>query len=97
VDSVSPSHTPAGSSDLTITIIGKNFDGEGHLRSWVGWSAAGHRVYASTHFVSSTELTGFLPAALLASPVVAQVYVEHVDLMGDGPGSRSNALTFTVE
>ncbi|MGZ6131085.1 MAG: hypothetical protein ACXWLF_03620 [Myxococcaceae bacterium] len=32
-----------------------------------------------------------------ASPVVAQVHVEHVVLVGDLPGSRSNALTFTVE
>ncbi len=29
--------------------------------------------------------------------VVAQVYFERVDLMGDVPGSRTNALTSTVE
>ena len=97
MDSVSPSHTPAGSSDLTITLVGTNFDGEGHLRSYVGWLAAGQRVYVGTHFVSTTGLTAVLPAALLASPVAAQVYVEDVDLMGDGPGPRSNALPFTVE
>ena len=98
VDSVSPSHAPAGSSDLTITVIGKNFDGEGHLRDYLGWAASGHRtLLAQTRFVSATELTAVVPAALLASSVVAQIYVEHVDLMGDRPGGRTNSVSFTVE
>ena len=48
-------------------------------------------------FVSSTELNATLPAELISAPVVATIAVEEVDLMGEGPGPRSNGVAFTVD
>jgi len=50
----------------------------------------------ATTFVSSTQLTAVIPAALLSNPATAQVFVQTGDPMGDIPLSKSNSANFSV-
>jgi hypothetical protein len=49
-----------------------------------------------TTFVSSTQLTAVIPAALLKSPGRALLFVETGDPMGDIPLEKSNSVSFEV-
>ena len=96
--SISPSTAAAGSAPLTLTVIGSGFrerlvDGE---TSQVVWSASGHETPLVTTFFSDQALTAVVPAPLLAKPLVAQVFVETGDPMGDLPPTRSPSADFTV-
>jgi hypothetical protein len=92
-----PTNTVAGSGDVTVTITGTGFSGSGpHNRSFVVLSANGTDTMLVTTFISTTELTAVIPAALLVSPVTAQVFVETGDFMSDGPLPTTNKLSFSV-
>ncbi len=60
------------------------------------WSANGTDTNLAETFVSETQLTAVIPAALLSSAVTAQVFIEFGDPMGDDPLSKSNSLSFHV-
>jgi hypothetical protein len=95
--SVSPQSAVAGSSDLTITVMGANFiDGAPHKHNVVVWTVGGKPTFLATTFVSGSELTAVIPAALLSAPVTAQLDVEIWDSMGDVPERISNSTAFVV-
>lgn len=96
ISSILPSSVVAGSPDLTLTVMGSAFAHSNHNKSLVMWSANGSVNVLATTFDSGTQLTAVIPAALLTSPLTAQISVETGDPMGSGPFATSNSITFTV-
>lgn len=95
--SVVPTSAAVGSPDLTITVRGAGFISKNRFNgSKVVLSVYGSHTWLSTSFVSSSELTAVIPAALLAMPIVATVSVWTGDVMGDLPLVRTGAANFTV-
>lgn len=94
--SVSPASAAAGSADLVLSITGSNFSGTRHNFSQAVWSSNGSQTLLATTFVSGTQLTAVVPAALLISPVSAQVFVQTGDPMGDVPLRKSVVAGFSV-
>jgi hypothetical protein len=97
--SVSPVSAAVGDSDVALTVTasgGLTFFDAPHNMSLVVWSANGSNTSLTTNFVNSTKLTAVIPAALLASPVNAQVLVETGDPGGAAPPSQSNSVDFSV-
>lgn len=94
--SISPIYATTGSADLVLTVIGSGFVGEIHDQSIVVWSVNGNDTSLATTFLSSTQLTAVIPAALLANPVTAKVLVETGDPTGSGPFAKSNSVEFGV-
>jgi hypothetical protein len=96
---ISPSSAFVGSADLTLTITGKNFAGPVcHSCTYSGavWLANGRQTFLETTFVSSTQLTAVVPAALLSSAGTAQVIVmTYVGVEDDSP-SMTNGAVFTI-
>ena len=80
--SISPASAVVGSPDLTLTIAGSNTFTFAH-HCTVVWSQGDIDTQLSTTFVSSSQLTGIVPAALLASPVTATIHVEIWKWQGD--------------
>lgn len=96
IDGIFPSAVVAGRADLTLTITGSNFV-EGRAKgSHAMWVADNDTTLLATTFVSSSELTAVIPAALLSNSATAQVLLKSGDLMGDVPVLRSNAVGFAV-
>jgi hypothetical protein len=93
---ISPATATPGSSDVTLTVTGLNFVHQKFTRSRVVWSANNTDTVLATNFVSNTELSAVIPAALLSNPGPAIVAVETGDIMADGPLPRSNPTVFTV-
>jgi len=104
ISSISPESVTAGSSDITVTITGSNFDFERHRMSIAFWSTSPAGTHCcdkglKTTFLSSTQLTAAIPAAWLQSPVTAYLYVETGDPMGMSDGvsyPKTDPVTFTV-
>ena len=96
IASLSPTSAAAGSSDLTLTILGSNFDGVGVIRSRAVWATNGVMTTLSTTFVSSNQLTAVVPADLLSIPVIAQVSVQSWDHIENVIDAVSNSETFGV-
>jgi hypothetical protein len=98
--SISPVSAVEGSPDLTLTVTAmgaRTFFHDPHNKSIVVWSANGSDTpFLDTNFVSSTQLTAVIPAALLAVPVTANVSVETGDPMGSLPLSKSDSVPFVV-
>lgn len=97
--SIAPGSATAGSPDLTLTILGSKsftFSNAGHQFTQVVWSQGETDTKLSTTFVSSSELTAVVPAALLISASAAKVRVEIWDLQGDAPMATSSVVTFEV-
>jgi hypothetical protein len=92
---ISPIGAVAGTRDLELTVVGTSFLAA-MRRSQVIWVAKGHRTALATRFQSSTQLTATIPAALMATPVTALVFVETGDPMADSPPSSSDSVFFTV-
>lgn len=82
ITSLSPATVNAGSGAFTLTVNGSNIP-QGASVLWGGQSL-------STSFVSASQLTAQVPAALVAAPVNAQVSVTTRE------GAVSNALTCRV-
>jgi hypothetical protein len=96
ITSVSPSSAVAGSTDVLLSITGDGFEGRTHFRSYVVWTANTHDTFLATTFVSSNQLTALLPAALITSPLTAQIAVQTGDVMGDVALAKSNIVNFNV-
>ena len=79
--SLSPSSAAPGGAAFTLTLTGAAFT----ARSTAQWNGAP----LVTTFVSATQLTAMVPAALIATVGTASVAVS-------GDGATSNALTFTI-
>jgi Galactose oxidase, central domain len=96
IRSINPTSAAVGSADLMLSVTGSNFLGERHNLSQAAWSANGSITFLATTYVSSTQLTVVVPAALLSNPITAQVLVETGDPMGDIALAKSNSLSFSV-
>lgn len=106
INSISPESVAAGSSDVTLTITGSNFDHTGpHHVSVAFWTTDpsnlhDHGTILNTTVVSSSQLIAVIPAALLQNPVAIQIVVLTGDPMGMSDGffgyPKSNSVTFTV-
>jgi hypothetical protein len=82
ISSLTPASRTASAPGFTLTVTGSGF-ANGMAVQWNGFPLI-------TTFVSATQLTAAVPAALLASPGTASVTVQTPD------GAASNALPFTV-
>jgi hypothetical protein len=105
IASISPTGAQADSSDVTITITGGNFDNQFLHTSVAFWATNPNNLHDTgtmlhTRFVSSSELTAVVPAALLQDSVSVQIVVLTGDIMGMSDGyfgyPKSNSVTFTV-
>ncbi len=96
--SISPQTVAAGSPDLTLTITGSNFvfAGDPDKVNYAIWFANGVNTTLAATFVSTSELTVVIPAALLDSPLAAQVHVEIWDKMKNTPDFTSKSVSFGV-
>ena len=94
--SISPVSVLAGGPDLELTVTGVGFADQRHNRSIVVWSVNSRDTFLATTFVSSTELTAVIPAALLANPVSANVSVATGDPMASFPMPQSGSVSFYV-
>ncbi|MGO9205079.1 MAG: GH25 family lysozyme [Candidatus Limnocylindrales bacterium] len=81
---ITPATAPAGGGDLTITIEGTNFASGVSIADWNGTPLA-------TTYVSPTQLTAVVPAALSATPGTSSVTVRN-----QPPGAVSGSIPFTV-
>ena len=93
--SITPTTVTAGSPDVTLIVTGSAFTHSVHDLSRVCWSVGGNTEFLATTFVSSSELTATIPAALLSTPVVASVFVETGDPKADIRW-KSNSVDFKV-
>jgi hypothetical protein len=105
ITSISPESAQAGSSDVTITITGSNFDNQFLHTSVAFWTTDpsnlhDHGTMLHTTFVSSDQLTAVIPADLLHNPNSVQIVVLTGDPMGMSDGffgyPKSNSVTFIV-
>ena len=96
IGSIFPSAAIVGSPDLTLTVMGNNFVEGRSQGSHAAWVAGGDTTLLATTYVSSTQLTVVIPAALLSSPVTAQVLLKTRDLRAGNALESSNAVGFVV-
>ena len=101
ISSISPTSATAGSGDTTLIVTGSNLDlvhSGGHQTTTVAvWSANGSQAASlTTTVLSGTQLIAVVPAALLATPVTAQIFIQKWYFADDSPFATSNSLTFTV-
>ena len=95
--SLSPSSAPAGSPDLTLTVNGSGFLAPSIISTaqipgtTVTWNGAS----LTTTYVSSTQLTAIVPAALLATPGSASVSVTGQPTPSSLPFGITAGLTLT--
>jgi len=95
---ISPSTALVGSPDLTLTIQALNsftFH-NGIWHSDVIWSQGGMDTPLQSTFVSSSQLTAIVPAALLASPVTSNVHVQIWDNVENTLVTTSSRVPFQV-
>jgi len=92
---ISPASAMAGSPDLTLTVTGSNFAAARHDSSLAVWVMNGSKTFLATTFISSSQLSAVVPAALLLNPVAAEVFVQTGDPMGD-VFTTSNLVNFSV-
>jgi len=92
---VAPASAPAGSGDVTITVLASSFHSHRrHDLSEVVLPINGENHTFSTTFVDSWHLTAVIPEALLTKPVVGVVSVFTGDPMDEM--TQSGAADFTV-
>jgi hypothetical protein len=96
ISSLSPSSAPAGSPDLMLTITGTGFDGAGVVQSRVAMSTQGNETILVRTVTSATQIAATIPAALLKSPVTAQIVVQEYDKIENTVNAQSNPVSFTV-
>jgi hypothetical protein len=92
-------HLSLPGPDLTLTIAGSNtfIFAQGRVQySTVVWSQNGTDTPLMTTFVSSSQLTTIVPAALMASPVGATIHVEIWDRIEGTRVAASSSVPFQV-
>ncbi len=86
ISSLSPTWTPPGGADFTLTVNGSNFVSNSKIQ----WNSA--NIPNATNFVSSTQLTVTIPLSDIATAGTANVTV-----VNPAPGGgTTSALTFTI-
>ena len=97
ISQLNPNSATAGGADFTMTVNGTNFG----TKAVVNWNGSAQT--ANTAFVSSSQLTVTIPAAMIAATGTVQVTVTNPGTAGTGPyGSggtlpeTSTAMTFTI-
>src|SRR5262245_18158299 len=83
ITKLSPDSVVAGSADLILTVNGQHIDTEGHLCTVVVWSADGNDVILHATNATTTAMTAIVPAALIAKPLIAEIYVQNYDVQSD--------------
>ena len=100
IRSISQTSVTAGSSDVTLTLIGTNFVDGFPVNTFAMWSANGVNTPLATRFVSATELSAVIPARLLTEPAEASVFVETGDSTAVSEGfaayAKSSLVRFDV-
>jgi hypothetical protein len=86
---LTPSSAVAGSGAVTITVTGTNFV-NGAIAYWNNGAGTQSNQALTTGFVSSTQVTAVVPAALLTSAGTALVTLQNPDQ------GTSNSATFTI-
>lgn len=96
--SISPASAMVGSPDLTLTISAlNNFTfHNGIWHSNVFWSQGGVDTQLVDNFVSSSQLTALVPAALMVNPITAKVRVEIWDMVEGTLVATSSLVPFQV-
>jgi hypothetical protein len=98
ITSISPTTVLAGGPDLTLTVNGTKFiytDQSGRkYRTSLVWSIGSAPLAITAN--SGTQITAVIPAALLATPVIAQLQVQIWFKADDTPTAASNLVTFIV-
>jgi outer membrane protein assembly factor BamB len=79
--SINPTAATAGGNSFTLTATGSNFTSQSAVQ-WGGSALA-------TTFVSSSQLTAVVPAALVATPTTVPITISG--------GPTTNSIVFTVE
>ena len=96
VGSISPTSAVAGGSQFTLTVNGTGFTADAH----VYWDST----QLTTAYVSSTQLTASVPAALIAAEGTAGITVQETagasssggDIHDLGPHDQQSQLNFSV-
>jgi hypothetical protein len=89
--SITPNQATAGSSNLSLILVGANFI-PGSNGSIANWTVGATTTALATTFVSATKLTAIVPANLLSAAGTAGVSVTN-----PAPGGGSSAsLPFTI-
>ncbi len=88
LNSIAPNSVTAGSSQITLTVTGSNFN----RISVVRWNGADR----ATTFVSTTVLTAVIPSSDLTTAGIVNVTVFNPPGTTGLPGTTSNALPFTI-
>jgi hypothetical protein len=106
ITSISPPSVTAGSRNVPLTITGSDFANNGFRQTSVAfWTTDPNNLHdfgamLDTNFVSSSQLTALIPAALLQNANSVQIVVVTGDIMGMSDGffgyPKSNSVTFTV-
>jgi hypothetical protein len=98
ITSISPSTIVAGGPELTLTLNGTKFiytDQSGRtFRTVLVWSVNNTPLMITAN--SGTQITAVIPAALLTSPLKAQIQVQIWFKADDMPTAASNVASFTV-
>ena len=92
ISSLSPSSAPADGPDLMLAITGTGFDGAGAIQSRVTWTSGGNETVLVRTVTSTTQIAATIRAALLKSPVTAQIAVEEYDRIEGTVNAQSNSL-----
>lgn len=95
---ISPTTATVGSSDLILNITAGTFtfSNAPHKFNQAVWYANGQRTVLNTTFVSTSQLTANVPAALLTAAGTTKVTVEIWDFQGDGPDATSPSVSFAI-
>jgi len=103
ITAISPEAVTAGSSNVTLTITGANFENYTSIAFWTSDpnNLHDHGTMLSTIiFVKGRELVAVIPAALPEAPTSMQIIVLTGDPMGMSDGCfgypKSNTVTFGV-
>jgi hypothetical protein len=91
---ISPTSAAAGSSDVTLTISGSGFACSRCSSSAV-WSVSDNQTFLTTTSGSDSELIVVIPAALLTTPVSAEISVQRSHFADSFP-TVSNSVAFKV-
>jgi hypothetical protein len=96
--SIAPDSAVVGSPDLTLTVVGSSSFKfyNGHWHTTVLWSQGGVGTPLLTTFVSSSQVTAILPAALLSNAGTGTVLVETRDNIENTLVGTSSAVAFQV-
>lgn len=87
ISQLAPDSTTAGGTAFTLTVNGSNFG----TKATINWNGAGQ----ATTYMSGTELTATIPAALIANAGTVQITVTNPAVSGTGQYGSGGTLAAT--